>query len=166
MTQPLSTVKVMTSVLLMNGMMIRMSSLVAGSKISFTSFFTTSSATFSGRTSPNISTKSLVRSGWPSFGGRYIIVRESPYAANENPAAGGAVGDGVWAWLVVRPANAIASTAIVQRMIFMFFCCPPKVVDLLAKSRTVPGRRPSFSRAHLVLYQTGAICGPNAGVVP
>ena len=88
MTQPLSTVNVMTSVLVMNGMMIWISSLVAGSKISFTSFFTTSSATFSGMTSPNISTNSLSRSGWPSLGGRYIIGRESPSAANEKPRAG------------------------------------------------------------------------------
>ena len=78
MTQPLSTVNVMTSVLVMNGMMILMSSLVTGSKISFTSFFTTSSAIFSGMTKPNISTNSLTRSGWPSLGGRYIIGRESP----------------------------------------------------------------------------------------
>ena len=78
MTQPLSTVNVMTSVLLMNGMMTWMRSLVTGSKIIFTSFFTTSSATFSGMTRPNISTNSLVRSGWPSLSGRYIIGRESP----------------------------------------------------------------------------------------
>ena len=40
-TQPLSTVNVMTSVLVMNGMTTLMSSLVTGSKIIFTSFFTT-----------------------------------------------------------------------------------------------------------------------------
>src|SRR5258707_482236 len=62
-----------------------MSSLVAGSKISLTSFFTTSSATFSGMTRPNISTNSLLTSGWPSIKGRYIIGRESPYAAKEKP---------------------------------------------------------------------------------
>ena len=78
MTQPLSTVNVMTSVFVMNGMTIWMSSLVAGSKIIFTSFFTTSSATLSGMTSPNISTNSWVRSGFPSLDGRYIIGRESP----------------------------------------------------------------------------------------
>ena len=48
----------MTSVLVMNGMTIWMSSLVTGSKVIFTSFFTTSSATFSGMTRPNISTNS------------------------------------------------------------------------------------------------------------
>ena len=69
----------MTSVLLSNGMMTLMSSLVTGSKIVFTSLFTTASATFSGMTKPNISTNSLVRSGWPSLYGRYIIGRESPY---------------------------------------------------------------------------------------
>ena len=70
MTQPLSTVSVMTSVLDMNGMTIWMSSFVAGSKIIFTSFATTASATFSGMTSPNISTKNLLRSGFPpSMGG-------------------------------------------------------------------------------------------------
>ena len=78
MTQPLSTVKVMTSLLVMNGMMTWMSSLVTGSKISFTSFFTSSSATFSGMTRPNSSTNGLLTSGWPSFKGRYIIGRESP----------------------------------------------------------------------------------------
>ncbi len=62
------------------------SSLVAGSKIIFTSLATTASATFSGMTSPNISTKNLLRSGCPSFNGRYIIGRVSPTAANENPA--------------------------------------------------------------------------------
>jgi hypothetical protein len=45
-TQPLSTVNVMTSVLVMNGMTIWTSSLVTGSKIIFTSLFTNSSATF------------------------------------------------------------------------------------------------------------------------
>ena len=78
MTQPWSTVSVMTSLLDSNGMTTWISSLVAGSKIIFTSFFTTSSATFSGMTSPNISTNSLVRSGCPSLCGRYIIGRESP----------------------------------------------------------------------------------------
>src|SRR5262249_27928123 len=79
-----------TSVLLMNGMMTLISSLVAGSKIVLTSRFTTSSATFSGITSPNNSTNNLVRSGWPSFlTGRYIIGRESPYAANDNPEPAG-----------------------------------------------------------------------------
>ena len=78
MTHPLSSVSVMTSVLLSNGMMTLMSSFVTGSKIIFTSFFTTSSAIFSGMTRPNISTNSLTRSGWPSLGGRYIIGRESP----------------------------------------------------------------------------------------
>ncbi len=62
-TQPLSTVKVVTSLLLMNGMMTLMSSLVSGSKINFTSCFTSSSATFSGMTRPKSSTKSLTRSG-------------------------------------------------------------------------------------------------------
>ena len=92
MTQPLSTVNVMTSVLVSNGMTTLMSSLVTGSKINFTSFFTTSSATFSGMTKPNISTNSLFSSGCPSLYGRYIIGRESPYTANENAelAAGGA----------------------------------------------------------------------------
>ncbi len=77
-TQPLSTVSVMTSVFDVNGMMTWMSSLVAGSKIIFTSRFTTSSATFSGMTRPNISTNSLLASGWPSLIGKYIIGRESP----------------------------------------------------------------------------------------
>src|SRR5262245_39262620 len=78
----------MTSVWVMNGMMILMSSLVAGSKIIFTSFFTTSSAIFSGITKPNISTNNLTRSGLLPLGGRYIIGRESPTAANEKPGAG------------------------------------------------------------------------------
>src|SRR5262245_30416903 len=86
--QPLSTVNVMTSVLVMNGMMILMSSLVAGSKIIFTSFFTTSSAIFSGMTKPNISTNNWTRSGLLPLGGRYIIGRESPTATNEKPGAG------------------------------------------------------------------------------
>src|SRR5271165_2945285 len=42
-TQPLSTVSVITSVLVMNGMTTWISSLVSGSKIIFTSLFTTSS---------------------------------------------------------------------------------------------------------------------------
>ena len=73
-------------------MMTLMSSLVTGSKIIFTSRFTTASAIFGGITRPNISTNSLVRSGWPSLDGRYIIGRESPYTANEKaePAADGA----------------------------------------------------------------------------
>ena len=72
-------------------MMTLISSLVTGSKIIFTSLFTTASATFSGMTRPNISTNSLLRSGWPSLYGRYIIGRVSPTAANENAelAAGG-----------------------------------------------------------------------------
>src|SRR5262245_46903262 len=86
--QPLSTVNVMTSVLVMNGMMIVMSSLLAGSKIIFTSFCTTSSAIFSGMTKPNISTNNLTRSGLLPLGGRYIIGRESPTATNEKPGAG------------------------------------------------------------------------------
>jgi hypothetical protein len=69
----------------MNGMMTWRSSLVAGSKIIFTSRFTTSSATFSGMTRPNISTNNRTRSGCPSLTGRYIIGRESPQAAKENP---------------------------------------------------------------------------------
>src|SRR5438309_12088643 len=77
----------MTSVLDSNGMTTLISSLVTGSKIIFTSFFTTASAIFSGMTSPNISTKNLFRSGCPSFNGRYIIGRVSPTAANENPVA-------------------------------------------------------------------------------
>src|SRR4029077_18285871 len=84
-TQPLSTVSVMTSVLDANGMTTLIRSLVTGSKIIFTSFATTASATFSGITNPNISTKNLLRSGCPSFNGRYIIGRVSPTAANENP---------------------------------------------------------------------------------
>src|SRR6476620_766015 len=88
-TQPLSTVSVMTSVLDANGMTTLISSFVAGSKIIFTSLATTASATFSGMTNPNISTKNLLRSGCPSFSGRYIIGRVSPTAANENPAAEG-----------------------------------------------------------------------------
>src|SRR5262245_33388626 len=78
----------MTSVWVMNGMMILISSLVAGSKIIFTSLFTTSSAIFSGMTKPNISTNNLTRSGLLSLGGRYIIGRESPTATNEKPRAG------------------------------------------------------------------------------
>src|SRR5262245_34947759 len=78
----------MTSVVVMNGMMILMRSLVAGSKIIFTSFFTTSSAIFSGMTKPNISTNNLTRSGLLSLGGRYIIGRESPTTTNEKPGAG------------------------------------------------------------------------------
>src|SRR5215471_9335754 len=78
----------MTSVLVMNGMMILISSLVAGSKIIFTSFFTTSSAIFSGMTKPNISTNNLTRSGLLSLAGRYIIGRESPTATKEKPGAG------------------------------------------------------------------------------
>ena len=54
------------------------SSLVTGSKIIFTSLFTTASAIFSGMTSPNISTNNLLSSGCPSLYGRYIIGRESP----------------------------------------------------------------------------------------
>ena len=77
-TQPLSTFRVMTSLADANGMMIWTSSLVTGSKVSFTVLMTSSSATFSGMTSPNISTNSLLMSGWPSFSGRYIIGRESP----------------------------------------------------------------------------------------
>jgi hypothetical protein len=69
-TQPLSTVSVITSVLLSKGIMTWMSSLVTGSKIIFTSLATTSSATFSGRTRPNISTNSLTKSGLPPFIGR------------------------------------------------------------------------------------------------
>src|SRR5262249_32163932 len=55
----------------------------SGSKNIFTSRFTTSLATRSGRTRPNISTNSRTRSGRPSLYGRYIIGRESPQAANE-----------------------------------------------------------------------------------
>ena len=76
----------MTSVLDANGMTTLIRSFVAGSKIIFTSFVTTASATFSGMTNPNISTKNLLRSGCPSFNGRYIIGRVSPTAANEKPA--------------------------------------------------------------------------------
>src|SRR5207342_1809862 len=85
-THPLSTVNVMTSVLDANGMTTLISSFVAGSKIIFTSLATTASATFSGMTNPNISTKNLLRSGCPCFSGRYIIGRVSPTAANEKPA--------------------------------------------------------------------------------
>src|ERR1700754_1948641 len=88
-TQPLSTVRVITSVLDANGMTTLIRSFVTGSKIIFTSFATTASATFSGMTNPNISTKNLLRSGCPSFNGRYIIGRVSPTATNENPAAAG-----------------------------------------------------------------------------
>ena len=79
MTHPLSSVNVMTSDLDSNGITTLTSSLVTGSKIIFTSRFTTSSAIFGGITKPNISTNSLVSSGWPSLDGRYIIGRESPY---------------------------------------------------------------------------------------
>src|SRR5215467_13935589 len=61
-TQPLSTVNVLTSLLVSNGMTIWISSLVAGSYVSLTSFLTTSSATLSGSTSSNISTISLIAS--------------------------------------------------------------------------------------------------------
>src|SRR5262249_35724152 len=84
-TQPWSTFNVMTSVRDMNGIMTRMSSLVTGSKIIFTSRFTTSSATRSGITNPNISTNSLSKSGLTSLYCRYIMGRESPQTANENP---------------------------------------------------------------------------------
>src|SRR5215510_2015880 len=84
-TQPLSTFNVMTSVFVMNGMTIWMSSLVTGSKIIFTSRCTTASAIFSGMTRPNISTNSLTRSGRPALVGRYIIGRVSPTAAKEKP---------------------------------------------------------------------------------
>src|SRR5208337_595293 len=84
-TQPLSTVSVITSVLVMNGITTWISSFVSGSKIIFTSLFTTSSATRSGMTRPNISTKSFTRSGSPAFSGRYIIGRVSPTAAKEKP---------------------------------------------------------------------------------
>src|SRR5271165_1046298 len=90
-TQPLSTVSVITSVLVMNGITTWISSLVSGSKIIFTSRFTTSSATRSGMTRPNISTKSFTRSGWPAFSGRYIIGRVSPTAAKEKPPCAEAV---------------------------------------------------------------------------
>ena len=78
MTQPLSMVNVVTSDLLMNGMVTLMSSLVFGSKINFTSFFTSSSAAFSGMTRPKSSVNSLTASGRPAVGGTYIIGRESP----------------------------------------------------------------------------------------
>src|SRR5262245_43068926 len=92
-TQPLSSVNVMTSDLDSNGMTTLISSLVTGSKVNFTSLFTTASATLSGMTRPNISTNSLLSSGCPSLYGRYIIGRESPYAANEK-AESAAVGGG------------------------------------------------------------------------
>src|SRR5207342_2914143 len=92
-THPLSTVSVMTSVLDANGMTTLIRSFVTGSKIIFTSLATTASATFSGMTNPNISTKNLLRSGCPSFNGRYIIGRVSPTAANANPAPSV---DGAW----------------------------------------------------------------------
>src|SRR5262245_65019567 len=57
--------------------------------MSFTSFLTTSAATFSGNTSSNMSTIALVASSFCSdLYGRYIIERESPYTANEKPDAG------------------------------------------------------------------------------
>jgi hypothetical protein len=77
-TQPWSTVNVMTSVRDMNGITTRMSSLVTGSNIIFTSRFTTASAIRCGITKPNISTNSLTKSGRPSLYGRYIMGRESP----------------------------------------------------------------------------------------
>src|SRR5215510_14680757 len=56
--------------------------------MSFTSFWTTPAATFSGNTSSNISTIALVASSfWVSMYGRYIMERESPYTANEKPDA-------------------------------------------------------------------------------
>src|SRR5208283_2763210 len=79
------------SVLVMNGMTTWISSLVSGSKIIFTSLFTTSSAIRSGITSPNISTKSFTRSGSPALSGRYIIGRVSPTAAKEKPPCAEAV---------------------------------------------------------------------------
>src|SRR5262249_38643319 len=52
--------------------------------MSFTYFLTTSSATFSGNTSSNMSTISLIASSfWLDLYGRDIIDRESPYTANE-----------------------------------------------------------------------------------
>src|SRR5215475_352184 len=92
-THPLSSVIVMTSDLDSNGMTTLISSLVTGSKIIFTSLFTTSSASLGGITKPNISTKSWLSSDCPSLYGRYIIGRESPYTANEKAPAGG----GCWA---------------------------------------------------------------------
>src|SRR6476620_10039101 len=83
-------------------MTILINSFVAGSKIIFTSLATTASATFSGMTSPNISTKNLLRSGCPSFRGRYIIGRVSPTAANEKPAP---VGGSACAVAVCTPAS-------------------------------------------------------------
>src|ERR1700761_9241908 len=106
-TQPLSTVSVMTSVLDANGMIILISSFVTGSKIIFTSFATTASATLSGMTSPNISTKNLLRSGCPFFNGRYIIGRVSPTAANEKPPP---VGGGACAVAVSTLATSGAAT--------------------------------------------------------
>src|SRR5207248_4037710 len=53
------------------------------------------SAIFSGMTTPNISMKNLLRSGCPSFKGRYIIGRVSPTAANEKPPPGGSGAPGV-----------------------------------------------------------------------
>ena len=78
----------MTSDLDSNGITTLTSSLVTGSKIIFTSLFTTASAIFSGMTSPNISTNNWLSSGCPSLYGRYIIGRESPYTANEKAADG------------------------------------------------------------------------------
>src|SRR5262249_45103390 len=73
----------------MNGMITCVSSFVAGSYMSLTSFLTTSGATFAGNTSSNISTIALVASSfWSRLYGRYIIERESPYTANEKPDAG------------------------------------------------------------------------------
>ena len=111
-THPLSTVNVMTSDLDSNGITILMSSLVTGSKIVFTSFFTTASAIFSGITSPNISTNNWLSSGCPSLYGRYIIGRESPYTANENAelAADGAC----WA-IAVRGEKAGSSAKVESR---------------------------------------------------
>ncbi|MGY4450639.1 hypothetical protein ACVWZR_005299 [Bradyrhizobium sp. i1.3.1] len=112
-TQPLSTVRVITSVLDVNGMTTLIRSFVTGSKIIFTSFATTASATFSGMTNPNISTKNLLRSGCPSFNGRYIIGRVSPTAANEKPPPmeTGACAVVVWACALATSGTENAGSA-------------------------------------------------------
>src|SRR4029434_3026396 len=131
--QPLSTVNVMTSVWVMNGMMILMSSLVAGSKIIFTSFCTTASATFSGMTKPNISTNNLTRSGLLPLGGRYIIGRESPTATNEKPRAGSFAAvpfSAAAAGLATTTSTAMNANNIEETFVVCFIFCLPSLLVL------------------------------------